>query len=210
MTSEIQQSQGTVLAKIVSVVFHPLIMPLYGILIIFAAPTLFGFIPFEVKKLLFLIVLIDNVCLPLSLIAYLHYRKLITSYVIDNRNERVLPLILTTFFYYVTVYIFLRFRIPVFIKTFMLAAAIISTAVMVINLWFMISIHTAGAGALLALVLVLSFRMQAPLTWFLVPSVLISGVVLSSRLKLNSHTPLEAWLGFLLGFGVTTLLLSVF
>jgi len=185
-------------------------MPLYGILIIFSAPTLFGFIPFTVKKLLFLIVFIDNFCLPLSLMAYLHYRKLIKSYVIDNREERVLPLVLTTFFYFVTVYIFIRYRIPVFIKSFMLAAAIISTVVMIINFWFMISIHAAGAGALLTLVLVLSFRMQTPLTWFLIPVILIAGAVISSRLFLNSHTPREAWSGFLLGFGVTALLLSIF
>ena len=185
-------------------------MPVYGILIIFSAPTLFGFIPFAVKKLLFLIVLIDNLLLPVSLMAYLHYRKLIKSYVIDNREERVLPLVLTTFFYFVTVYIFIRYRIPVFIKTFMLAAAIISTVVMIINFWFMISIHAAGAGALLALVLVLSLRMHTPLTWFLVPVVLMAGAVISSRLLLNSHTPREAWSGFLLGFGVTALLLSIF
>jgi len=210
MTSEIKQPAGNIPAKIISVVFHPLLMPLYGILIILSAPTLFDFIPFEIKKLLFLIVLINNVFLPFSLMAYLRYRKLITSVVIDNREERVLPLILTTFFYFVTVYIFIKYRIPVFIKMFVLTAAIISLAVMIINLWFMISIHAAGAGALLAMVLVLSFRMQTPLTWFLVPVVLIAGAVLSSRLLLNSHTPGEAWYGFFLGFSVTALLLLIF
>jgi len=210
MTSEIKQPAGNIPAKIISVVFHPLLMPLYGILIILSAPTLFDFIPFEIKKLLFLIVLINNVLLPFSLMAYLRYRKLITSVVIDNREERVLPLILTTFFYFVTVYIFIKYRIPVFIKMFVLTAAIISLAVMIINLWFMISIHAAGAGALLAMVLVLSFRMQTPLTWFLVPVVLIAGAVLSSRLLLNSHTPGEAWYGFFLGFSVTALLLLIF
>jgi hypothetical protein len=209
MTPE-QQPRGTALANTISVVFHPLMMTVYGILIIFSAPTLFGFIPFQIKKLLFLIVFIDNLCLPVSLMAYLHYRKLIKSFVIDNRGERVLPLVMTTFFYYITVYIFIRYRIPVFIKTFMLAAAIISTAVMIINFWFMISIHAAGAGALLAMVLLLSFKMQTPLIWFLIPVILIAGAVISSRLFLNSHTPREAWSGFLLGFGVTALLLSIF
>jgi hypothetical protein len=210
MTSEIKEPGGSTLAKIVSVVFHPLMIPLYGILIIFSAPTLFDFIPFEIKRALVLIVLINNILLPLSLMVYLYYRKMITSVVIDNRNERMLPLALTTFFYFITVYIFIKFRIPVFIKTFMLTAAIISLAVMIINYWFMISIHAAGAGALLAMMLMLSFTMHTPLTWFLVPVVLISGAILSSRLLLNSHSPREAWFGFLLGFGVTALLLWIF
>jgi hypothetical protein len=210
MISETKQPAGTTLAKIVSVAFHPLLIPLYCILIILSAPTLFDFIPFEVKKLLLLVIVINNFFLPFSLILYLRYRKLITTFVIDNREERMLPLVLTTFFYFVTVYIFLKFRIPVFIKTFVLTAAIISMVVMMINLWFMISIHAAGVGALLATVLVLSVKMQTPLTWFLIPVILISGAVLSSRLLLNSHTPREIWFGFFLGLGITALLLWIF
>jgi hypothetical protein len=210
MASETKQPAGIILAKIVSVAFHPLLIPLYCLLIILSAPTLFDFIPFQIKRLLILIILINNVCMPLVLMGYLRFRNLITSVVIDNRKERVLPLVLTTFFYLVTVYIFIKYHIPVFIKTFVLTAAIISLAVMIINFWFMISIHAAGAGALLATVLVLSLKMHTALTWFLVPAVLIAGIVLSSRLLLNSHTPREAWYGFLLGFGVTALLLFIF
>lgn len=210
MTTETKLPSGIILAKIVSVVFHPLLIPVYSLLIILSAPTLFDFIPFQIKKLLFLVMLINNVCIPLMLLAYLRFRNLITSVVIDNREERMLPLVLTTFFYFVTVYIFIRYHIPVFIKTFALTAAIISLAVMIINFWFMISIHAAGAGALLATVLVLSIRMHTPLTWFLVPAVLIAGIVLSSRLLLNSHTPREVWSGLLLGFGVAALLLFIF
>ena len=51
-------------AKIISAVFHPLFIPVYGMVIIFSAPTLFGYLPFTVKKLLLLIVLINNVFFP--------------------------------------------------------------------------------------------------------------------------------------------------
>ena len=54
------------LAKILSVVFHPLLMLVYGLAIIFSAPTLFGYLPVEVKKILFLIVLVNNVFLPIT------------------------------------------------------------------------------------------------------------------------------------------------
>jgi hypothetical protein len=210
MTSETEHPGGRALANIISVVFHPLMMPLYGLLIIFSAPTLFGYTPFTVKKLLLIIVLMNNLLLPVMLIVYLRFRKLISSFVIDNREERVLPMVLTTFFYYVTVFIFIRYRIPVFIKAFMLSAAIISSVILIINFWFMISIHAAGTGALFALVLVLSFGMHTPLTWFLIAVILISGAVISSRLLLGSHTPREAWSGFLLGLCVTALLLCIF
>jgi hypothetical protein len=205
-----RQPWDTIFAKTISVIFHPLLMPLYGLMIIVTAPTLFDFIPDEIKKVLLFVVLINNVILPLMMLAYLKYRKLISSTVIDNREERMLPLALTTFFYFITVYIFLKYRIPVFIKSFFLSAALISLLVMVINFWFMISIHGAGAGALLATVFVLSVRMHTPLSGLLISAILIAGTVLWSRLRLNSHTPAEAWTGLLLGSGVTALCLFIF
>jgi hypothetical protein len=210
MTTDTKNPPITLLAKIISGIFHPLLMPLYGLLVIFSAPTLYGFLPSGYKKLLLIIICVNNILLPLLLILYLWYRKLIASLVIDNRNERVLPLIMTTFFYFITLYILIKFRIPVFIKSYILSAAIISLAVMIINMKFMISIHGAGAGALLALVLILSFRMHMPLTLFLMASVIICALVISARLWLNSHSPSEAWWGLFLGFTVTALLLSVF
>ena len=37
-------------AKIISILFHPLLMPVYGLLVIFFAPTLFWYLPFRVKE----------------------------------------------------------------------------------------------------------------------------------------------------------------
>ncbi len=69
-------------ARIISVVFHPLFMPIYGLLIIFSAPTLFGYLPFQVKKLLLLIVIINNVMLPFSLMPFFIHRNIISTWTI--------------------------------------------------------------------------------------------------------------------------------
>jgi hypothetical protein len=184
-------------------------MPVYGMLIIFSAPTLFGYLPFSVKKILFFIVLVNNVLLPLSLMPYFRYRNIISSWMIEERKERTAPMITTSFFYLVTAYIFLRFQIPLFIKYFVLVSAIMSLAVTIINFWWKISVHAVGSGALIALVVILSIKMHTPLTWFFVPVILASGLVMSSRLWLNSHSPAEIWLGFLLGVLVPVFLLFV-
>ena len=57
-----------------------------------------------------------------------------------------------------------------------------------------------AAGAILALILVLSFKMYTPLLWYLIPSILVAGLILSARLQLNLHNPGEVWAGFLTGF----------
>jgi hypothetical protein len=188
------------LAKIMSIIFHPLLMPVYGMAIIFSAPTLFGYLPFAVKKSLFLIVLINNVLLPMSLLPLFIRRNIISSWTIDNRRERVIPLVITTILYSATSFIIFRFPVPVFLKSFIFAASFLSLMVTVINFWWKISLHSVGAGALIAVVLILSFKMYTPLVWYLISVIIAGGLVLSSRLRLNFHNPQQVWFGFLTGF----------
>ena len=79
------------LAKIITIVFHPLLMPLYGLLILFSAPTFLGYLPLPVKRILFIIVLVNNVLIPLTLLPFFRYRNVITSYRIEERSERIIP-----------------------------------------------------------------------------------------------------------------------
>ncbi len=197
-------------ARIISVVFHPLFMPVYGLLIIFSAPTLFGYLPFQVKKLLLLIVMINNVILPFSLMPFFIHRNIISSWTVENRRERIIPLLLTTILYSVTSFIIFRLPIPLFLKTFVFSTFFISIIVTVINFWWKISLHSTAAGAIIALVLILSFKMFTPLTGYLVISVIAGGLVLSSRLRLNYHNPLQVWMGFLAGFFGLSLFMMLF
>jgi membrane-associated phospholipid phosphatase len=187
-------------AKIISVIFHPLFMPVYAMIIIFSAPTLLGYLPFQVKRLLFLIVLVNNVLLPVSLLPFLKHWKIVSSWTIDTRRERVIPLVMTTILYSITAFMIYGFPVPVFLKSFILATFFVSLLVTVINFWWKISLHSAGAGALIAIVFILSFKMYSPLVWYLISSVVAGGLVLSSRLRLNFHNPQQVWFGFLSGF----------
>jgi len=205
-----RQYAGDVTAKAISVIFHPLLMPLYGLLIIISAPTLIGYLPFGVKKTLLIITVINNVFLPFSFIPYFKIRNLISTWTIDNRRERIIPLITTSFFYSVTVFVTFRYHIPAFIKSFILAVALLAIAVTIINFWWKISIHAVGSGVVVALVTVLSINMDAPLPWLLITAILSSGLVLTSRLWLNSHNPREVWSGFLLGFLCSGLFLLLY
>lgn len=198
------------LAAIISVVFHPLLMPLYGLLIVFSTPTLFGYLPFVQKKFIVFILATNNILLPFSMLPYLKWRKVISSWTIDNRSERVTPLALTTFFYFVSVYVVMKFTIPGFIKALFIASALISLAVTVINFWWKISIHSVGAGSLTSMVLILSLTMHTPLIPLIIAAILVSGFILSSRLWLQQHSPAEVWSGYLLGFTSMALILIVF
>jgi hypothetical protein len=198
------------LAKIVTVIFHPLLMPVYGMAIILSAPTLYGYLPFTVKKLIILIMLVNNVLLPLSLLPFFIHTNIISSWTISERRERNIPLAITTLLYCTTSFIFFRFPIPVFLKSFIYASAFLSLIVTLINFRMKISLHSVGAGAIVALVIILSLKMYTPLIWYLISSVIAGGLVLSSRLKLNYHNPYQVWAGFFTGFIGLTLIMMFF
>ena len=135
--------------------------------------------------------------------------NIISSYSINDRKERNVPLIITTVLYGTTSYIIFKFPIPVFLKTFIFSTAFLSLIVTLINFRWKISLHSVGSGALIALVLILSVKMLTPLQWYLIGAFVAAGLTLSSRLKLNIHNPQQVWIGLLTGFFGMTLFMII-
>ena len=207
MTSEPETDINHTMAKVMSVLFHPLFMPVYGMLIIFSAPTLLGYLPMPVKKILFTVVLINNVVIPLLLMPFFRFRNIISSYEMEERKERIFPLIAVTLLYSITSIVIYGFQIPVLFKSFFISSSFLVLIVTIINFWWKISVHSVGAGALTALVFVLSIKMYTALTWYIIAVILVAGLILSSRLNLSTHSPAQVWAGFAAGLAVLTVLM---
>ena len=152
-----------------------------------------------------MVVLMNNVMLPVALLPFFRNRNIIRSYNMDERSERVVPLIITSVLYFITAFIFYRFPVPDFFKSFIYASAVVAAVLTVINFWFKISVHGAGVGAVTALIVVLSFKTYTPLTLYITGAIIASGLTLSSRLRLNVHDPLQAWTGLVTGFACSGL-----
>ena len=197
------------LARTISVIFHPFLIPVYGLVIIFIAPTLYNYLPFEVKKLIILIVLVNNILLPVSLMPFLVHQNIIGSWFMTERRDRKFPLIISTILYIVSTYIIFRFKVPYFLKSYFLAIAFLSLAATLINFWWKISLHSIGAGTIIALAVILSVKMYTPLLWYVIPLILAGGLILSSRLQLNLHNPGQVWSGFFTGLIVFSLIMML-
>jgi hypothetical protein len=197
-------------AKIISISFNPLLMPVYGLLVIFFAPTLFWYLPLRVKEILFFIFLINNVLIPVSLLPFLRYRNLISSWVMEERSERVVPLVIVTLLYSVTSYIMFKLQIPVFVKAYTYSLALLAVVLLIINLYWKISLHSAAGGAMTALIFVLSVKMGVPLPLQTAVVLILSGIVMSARLKLNTHEPKQVYGGFITGLIIQGSLMMLF
>jgi len=189
-------------AKAITILFHPLFMPVYGLLIIFNAPTLFFYLPGGIKRIILFILLINNVLLPMGMILLFRFRNLINSFSMEENSERVIPLLTVSVLYFITSFVIIRLNLPLFLKAYFESVSILSLIIFVINFRYKISVHSAGAGALTAVVIITWLIMKENLVWFLVPVLIISGMILTARLKLNVHNPAEVYSGFLTGFTV--------
>ena len=186
-------------ANIISYIFHPLLMPTLGLIIIFNSGSYLSNIPFEYKRMAYITVFIGTFILPLSIIPFFLFGKLVSTIKMGTRGERVLPLTITALLYYICFYIIAKSSIGPVITVFLLASAIVVTLVLGISFFWKISAHLAGLGGITGLILGLSFRLKADLMAYLLIILAITGLVALARLLLDEHTPSQVYTGFLLG-----------
>ena len=189
-------------AEILSVVFHPIFIPLYGLIIIYSSNTLHSFLPLQVKRMIFILVMANNVLLPMALATVLYARGAISTFNARDRNERVLLLTFSMVMYSLTAFLLLRMQVPGLFRAFFIAIAVVTLITLLITVFYRISLHASGIGGLLALVLFMAGLYHIGMVWQTVAVLLIGSAVLSSRIYLEDHTPAEVWSGFFAGVAI--------
>lgn len=191
------------LARTLSTVFHPLLIPSFGLLLIFSIGGHFTYMPFEHQRIVFVIVFLSTCILPLSLIPLFLLLGVIKSVYMKERKERLLPIAFTGLFYLLGYFFLSRFTmVPHFIKGFMLATLLTIIASMAITFVWKISMHMIGIGGLVGALMALSMRFGLDIWVVFSIVLLISGLLGAARLYLGAHTPVQVHVGFLLGLTI--------
>ena len=93
-------------AKIISTVFHPLAMPIIGLLIIFNTDSYINYaIDIETKIITLLLISIYTLIVPILTTLLLLFSKFINSLEMETQKERIIPYAFTIAFYIFTLYI---------------------------------------------------------------------------------------------------------
>lgn len=192
----------TNLSKILSFIFHPLLIPTYLFLILFSLfPTLFRH---EQLVWLFLgIIIILTFVVPVWSVLFLKHIGIISSIYLNEQKERTLPFMLTTLIYGGTYLFLLNLEIDVFnvlpkMMLLITSSILIST---IITYFWKISVHAIGISGIIGVLTRIAFSVQSiELLIFLMIGLILSGFVMSARLSLNAHTPKQIYMGFLVGF----------
>ncbi|GAB7089106.1 hypothetical protein [Marinifilum fragile] len=201
------------LSRIISGVAHPMLMPLYSIFVIFHSGTFLDFTPPQLIRVIYLIVGISTILLPISVLPLLKVQKFVSDYGLSERSERAIPLIFTIVFYALGFYLLMKFPITRIIAHLQLAAIISIGVIALISTKWKISIHMAGIGGFIGMVLSFTILYAGSLRVYFIAGILLAGLLGYSRLKLNLHTPLQVYAGFMLGLVVifsTVMLLQLY
>lgn len=187
-------------ARIVSYIFHPLIIPTYAILILFNISSHYVHVlPFNYKMILLGFVFLFTFLLPSVALFFMVKLKLVDSLEMHSRRERPAALLIVALFFYATYYIFNQLPVNKIFTIYMLGATLLVLISLLINYFYKISLHMMALGALLASLVGFSFLIHQDIRIYLFLLIIISGITGTARLILHAHTPLQVYTGFLLG-----------
>jgi hypothetical protein len=205
-------------AQTISVIAHPLLMLTYMLLLLLLVnPYLFGVnsIGDLESRTLILSVFFTSFLLPAIAIFLMRKLDLISSLDMRDKKDRIGPFIVTGIFY---LWVFQNVLRNNDMPTAFLIAVLGTTMGLflcfLINLFFKISLHATGISGYVGMVAITwyyysygTFEMWLPFlgpcnvstNLVLIVSVLVAGLVGTSRLGLKAHTSRELYAGFALG-----------
>ncbi|PCJ28127.1 MAG: hypothetical protein COA97_02295 [Flavobacteriales bacterium] len=187
-------------AKIISSLFHPLLMPVIGLLIIFNTDSYINYImPFEKKMAIIFLVALTTFIIPSFISLILLIKKVIDSLEMKTQKERIIPYALTVVFYVLTLYMLKNAQIPPIIYNFIIGATLSVILAFIINLKWKISAHMIGVGGLVGALICISMILEIYITPYIIFALLMAGLVGSCRLVLKAHTQSQIYIGFVVG-----------
>lgn len=189
------------IAKIISTVFHPFLIPTIGYLVLLNSDFYLSMISWEAKRFILLVVFFSTAILPLLSVAILALSPKFDISMPTTR-DRIIPLLSTAIYYYLGFMLLNRIRIFSTFKLFLIASVIVIVIVLLINFKWQISTHMAAIGGMTATILALAFRSGTNPVAIIVLAILISGLVGTSRLILQKHTTSQIVVGYFVGFTV--------
>lgn len=187
-------------AKIISTVFHPSIMPIFGLLIIFNTESYINYtIEPKDKIATLLLVSIYTFFIPTAVSLLLLFIKVIKSLDMRTQKERTIPYALTIICYIIVLYKLKEAPISPIIYNFIIGATYSLILAFIINIKWKISAHMIGIGGLIGALFCVSILLEVYITQYIILSLLAAGLIGSSRLILKAHTSLQIYAGLAVG-----------
>lgn len=192
------QKQLIIVAKLLSVVFRPYYMPIVGFVALFTF-TYLSLLPFYYKMIILSMVYVFTILLP-RICIYI-YRRLNgwASHQLRLREYRAVPYGLFILSYVACLHLMMRMHMPHYMCGILASSLLIQLVCVLVNIWWKISIHSAGAGGVIGALIAYSILFMFNPVWWLCVMILVSGAVGTARMLLRQHSLGQIIAGTLVG-----------
>ena len=186
------------LAQFISIIFHPILLPTWMFLTFIVSGLCEN--TFIRTDLCFTIVFMTTFIFPVISLLILKKIKVIESFTMEKREERFTPLFIMVIFLYATNRFFDGISTLTIYNFYLTCNLLLCIVVFWINLYWKISMHGIGWGALSAMLLLLSTISSNIFLPYFIISIVLSGIVGFSRIYLKSHNEAQVYTGYAVGF----------
>ena len=190
------------ISHVISTVFQPLLMPTYGVMLLFMY-TYFGVAYSNRFWHIVTPIMLFSFVIPGILIYLLLRIGLISDLSLKVRKERFYPYFIALLSYSAMVIFYYKAQMPTWFITMMAGSIAIMIIAILITLVWKISAHMFGVGGLVGGVMSVCYYVEhSNPYWLFIGLFILAGSVGTSRLILKRHTLAQVIAGFLLGFSV--------
>ena len=188
------------LAKFISYVFHPLFVPLYiTYFIIQIRSYQFAGINDWGNLRILLQVFVNCTFLPLVSVLLLRALSFIDSIHLKTQKDRIIPYVISMIFYFWNWYVFKNNHEVKDLVSMSMAIFNACVFGFLVNISMKVSMHAISAGVMCTFMALLAITDSSSFSLPLSITVLIAGIVCTSRLIVSDHSPKEIYYGFLVG-----------
>lgn len=184
--------------KTVSFVFHPLLMPFFGVLFyFFKSPR---FIPIATVEAKLFSIAILTIILPILLFYLLKTINKISSFYLKTTEERIWPLILNcAILILILKRVLTSNEIPELYYFFIGILCSNFACLILALLKFKASIHMIASAGLFMFIIAIGIHFKININSYIALMCIIIGAVATARLDLKAHSVIELVIGFFIG-----------
>ncbi|PLW92710.1 MAG: hypothetical protein C0592_09365 [Marinilabiliales bacterium] len=193
------------LSLVFSYLLHPIFLPaLFMVFLLLTPYYMNDMLKPGAFRVLMLTLLVFTFFIPVFILTIARMTGIIDTFMLEKRSERIFALLITALATYFAWRMFGSFDLPAYYSMFLIVFVLVLLLTSVINLFYKISLHMVGWGAVTALMILYFLIFDLGISLMLIPVFLISGIAAWARLEQDAHTPAQVYAGF--GVGLLALI----